>query len=59
MAGGPHHTSFSQALQPSHLSEFAEMAGVELLAIGDQTTVSDFKNAMRWNHVYYRLSEGL
>jgi L-arabinose isomerase len=59
MAGGPHHTSFSQALQPSHLSEFAEMAGVELLAIGDRTNVSDFKNAMRWNHVYYRLSEGL
>jgi L-arabinose isomerase len=59
MAGGPHHTSFSQALHPSHLSEFAEMAGVELLAIGDRTTVSDFKNAMRWNHVYYRLSEGL
>jgi L-arabinose isomerase len=35
------------------------MAGVELLAIDDRTTVSDFRNAMRWNHVYYRLSEGL
>ena len=59
MAGGPHHTSFSQALDPRHLSEFAEMAGVELLVIDDRTTVSDFRNAMRWNHVYYRLPEGL
>jgi L-arabinose isomerase len=59
MAGGPHHTSFSQALQPIHLSEFAEIPGVELLAIGDRTTVSEFKKEMRWNQVYYRLSEGL
>ena len=30
----PHHTSFSQALTPEHLEDFAEMAGIELVAIG-------------------------
>jgi len=59
MAGGPHHTSFSQALRPEHLSEFAEMAGVELLGIGAQTSVSHFKKELRWNQAWYRLSEAL
>jgi L-arabinose isomerase len=59
MAGGPHHTGFSQALNPSHLSEFAEMSGVEVLTIEDRTTVSEFRTAMRWNQAYYRLSRGL
>ena len=59
MAGGPHHTSFSQALRPDHLSEFAEMAGVELLAIGSGTSVPDFRRELRGNQVYYRMSEGL
>jgi L-arabinose isomerase len=38
-AGGAHHTGFSQALSPEHLEDFAEMAGVEHLWIGRDTTV--------------------
>ena len=59
MAGGPHHTGFSQALRAEHLSEFADMAGVELLAIDSATTVSGFKKELRWNQAYHRLAEGL
>jgi L-arabinose isomerase len=58
LAGGPHHTSFSQALRTEHLSEFAEMAGVELVAIGSETTVSDIKKELRWNQASYRLGNG-
>lgn len=59
MAGGPHHTSFSQALRAQHLAEFAEMARVELVLIGDRTNPSDFRKELRWNQAYYRLAEGL
>jgi len=53
LAGGPHHTSFSQALSTEHLEGFAEMAGVELLVIDEGTKLRDFKNELRWNEAYY------
>ena len=56
LAGGPHHTSFSTALTRTHLEDFAEMAGIELIAIGDGTTVSDIKKELRWNHAYHLLA---
>jgi L-arabinose isomerase len=55
-AGGAHHTGFSLALQPQHLEDFAEMAGIECLLIDKNTSVLDFKNALRWNDAYYRLA---
>ncbi len=58
LAGGPHHTSFSTALTRTHLEDFAEMAGIELIAIGDGTTVSDIKKELRWNHAYHQLARG-
>jgi L-arabinose isomerase len=57
MAGGAHHTCFSQAVTPEHLEDFAEMAGVEFLLINNKTDLSDFKKEMRWNDVYYRLEQ--
>ena len=39
-AGGPHHTVLSQALEPETCADFAEMAGVELLLIDEDTTGS-------------------
>jgi L-arabinose isomerase len=55
-AGGAHHTGFSLALRPQHLEDFAEMASIECLPIDKNTSVSDFKNALRWNDAYYRLA---
>jgi L-arabinose isomerase len=55
-AGGAHHTGFSLALQPQHLEDFAEMAGIEYLLIDGNTTISAFKNELRWNDAYYRLT---
>jgi L-arabinose isomerase len=56
LAGGAHHTGFSQALTPEHLEDFAEMAGMEFLLIDEQTKLRDFKNELRWNDLYYRLA---
>jgi L-arabinose isomerase len=53
LAGGPHHTSFSQALSTEHLEDFAEMLGVELLVIDASTSLADFKKELRWNEAYF------
>ena len=58
LAGGPHHTSLSTALSRTHLEDFAEMTGIELIAIGEETTVADIKKELRWNQAYYQLARG-
>jgi L-arabinose isomerase len=55
-AGGPHHTAFSTALQRSHLEDFADMTGIELIAIGEGTAAADIKKELRWNQAYYQLA---
>ena len=59
LAGGPHHTGFSQAVTPEHLEDFAEMAGLEFLLIDGRTRLSAFKKELRWNEMYYHLARGL
>ena len=51
-AGGAHHTGFSQPVTPAHLEDFAEMAGIEFLLIGKDTTISQFRKELRWNAAY-------
>ena len=53
LAGGPHHTSLSSALTRVHIEDFAEMAGIELIVIGDGTTGSDIRKELRWNETSY------
>ena len=59
LAGGAHHTGFSQAVTVEHLEDFAEMAGLEFLLIDENTTLSEFKKEFRWNEIYYYLAQGL
>ncbi|MCU4163448.1 L-arabinose isomerase [Carboxylicivirga caseinilyticus] len=59
LAGGTHHTSFSYDLTVEYLEDFAEMAGVELVLIDENTTIPEFKKELRWNDLYYHLSKGL
>ncbi len=54
LAGGAHHTCFSQNLAIEHVNDFAEMAGVELVRISKGTTVVQVKNELRWNEASYR-----
>jgi L-arabinose isomerase len=59
LAGGAHHTVFTQALGIELLADLAEIAQVELLVVDGGTTVSDFKKELRWNQAYYHLARGL
>jgi L-arabinose isomerase len=54
LAGGAHHTCYSQNLNAEHLEDFAEMAGIEYVKIGNQTDLYNFKNELRWSEIYYR-----
>ncbi len=58
-AGGAHHTGYSQAVTREHITDFASMAGVELLSIGEGSTVDGIRNEIRWNEMYYLLAKGL
>ncbi|MBM7845870.1 L-arabinose isomerase [Herpetosiphon giganteus] len=58
-AGGAHHTGFSFDLTSEHLADFAEIAGMEYLQIDRNTNVSQFKQELRWNDLYYHLAKGL
>jgi L-arabinose isomerase len=58
MAGGAHHTCFSQVVTAEHLEDFADMAGIEVLHIDADTKLSEFKKEIRWNEVYYHLEKG-
>jgi L-arabinose isomerase len=59
LAGGAHHTGFSQALTAEHMEDFADMAGIEYVLIDENTNLSEFKKELRWNEVYYHLAKGL
>jgi L-arabinose isomerase len=59
LAGGAHHTGFSQVLTREHLEDFAAMAGIEFLSIDGATTLPEWKKELRWNEVYYQLAKGL
>jgi L-arabinose isomerase len=59
MAGGPHHTAFTQALAIEALDDLAEMAGVELVVIGAGTTARGIRQELRWNMAYQHLAGGL
>ena len=54
LAGGAHHTCYSQNLTSEHLIDFAEIANIEHVLIGKDTKLYDLKNELRWNEMYYR-----
>jgi L-arabinose isomerase len=59
MAGGAHHTGFSQSVTRAHLEDFAGMAGLEFLVIDNKTDLADLKNEIKWNDMYYLLAKVL
>jgi L-arabinose isomerase len=54
LAGGAHHTGYSQNLTAEHMEDFAGMAGIEYVLIGKDTNLYQFKNELRWNDVFYK-----
>nr|MBI1231911.1 L-arabinose isomerase [Cytophagales bacterium] len=53
LAGGAHHTCFSQNISSYILEDFAEIAGIELLTIDQETRISAFKKELMWNETHY------
>lgn len=57
LAGGAHHTGYSQNLTAEYMEDFADMAGIEFTLIGKNTNIYNFKNELRWSDVYYQLNK--
>lgn len=54
LAGGAHHTVYSQALTTEFMEDFADIAGIELLVIDQDTKIRSFKDLIHANEVYYK-----
>ncbi len=59
LAGGTHHSAFSYEITAEYWEDFAEMTGVECISITKDTTISNFKQNLRNNEVYYMLNKAL
>jgi L-arabinose isomerase len=53
LAGGAHHTCFSQNISSDTLRDFANMAGVEAMIIDGNSTIHQIQNELRWNEIYW------
>ncbi len=59
LSGGAHHASYSSAVTTEHLEDFAAIAGIEMVTIGEGTRISDLKRELRWNELHYHLAQGI
>ena len=57
-AGGAHHTGFSYTVTREHLEDFATIAGIECVVIGDKTEAGAFRHELRANEVYHHIAGG-
>ncbi|GGD52358.1 L-arabinose isomerase [Emticicia aquatilis] len=54
LAGGAHHTVYSQNLTTEYMEDLAEILDVELVVIDKDTTIRGLKNELRFNDVAYK-----
>ena len=55
LAGGAHHTVYSQNISTETLQDFAEIAGIELALIHKEMgNLSHFKNELRQNEASFK-----
>ena len=59
LAGGTHHSCFSYDLTAEYWEDYAEIAGIEMVHINKDTTISCFKKELRMNEIYYMLNKAL
>ncbi|MGL4630125.1 MAG: L-arabinose isomerase [Leadbetterella sp.] len=55
LAGGAHHTVYSQNLSIEHLEDFADMFDIELVVIDKNTDIRKLKNDLRLNDAAYKI----
>lgn len=54
LAGGAHHTGYSQSVTTEFMEDFADMLDMEITVIDENTKLRDFKNELKWSEVYYQ-----
>jgi L-arabinose isomerase len=54
LAGGAHHTCYSQNISAEQMEDFASMAGIEYICINNETSIYQLKNELRWNDKFYQ-----
>ena len=59
LAGGTHDSCFSYDLTVEYWEDYAEIAGIEMVHINKDTTISSFKKELRMNEIYYMLNKAL
>jgi len=55
LAGGAHHTGYSQAVSTEFMEDFADMLDMEITVIDKKTNIREFKNQLKWSDLYYRV----
>ena len=55
LAGGAHHTVYSQNLTSEHLEDFAAIAKIEMVLIDKETNIRNFKNELRWYDAAFQI----
>ncbi|MCR5763613.1 MAG: L-arabinose isomerase [Treponema sp.] len=53
LAGGGHHTAFSNIITSDMIRDWCEMVGIECTVIDKATTIPQFRNELRWNAAYW------
>lgn len=53
IAGGAHHSGYSQAIDVEYLRDWAEMVGIEFVRIGDGTDPNRLRDELRWSEAYW------
>lgn len=59
LAGGAHHTVFSQDINAAYIEAFCSMADIEYVLIDEKTEVRELEKELRFNEVYYHMARGL
>ena len=59
LAGGAHHTGFSNIVDSEYMEDFAGMTGTEFLVIGDNCDLTSFRNELKWNEIYFHMADGI
>jgi L-arabinose isomerase len=54
LAGGAHHTCYSQNLTSTNMEDFADMAGIEYILIDEETKLRQLKNELKWSDAAYK-----
>lgn len=54
LAGGAHHTVYSQNLSNEYLEDYSDMIGLEMMTIDENTEINEFKKELRHNEVSFK-----